>query len=257
MGFGGHFAELRKRIFLTAIFFVAFLVVGVLAAKPLIVFFEHAPAQQHFSWLPFVEQSSIAKELSLNAFRPTDPLYVFLGFAFIIAFILTGPLLLYQVWAFISPGLYENERRITLGYIPVTILMFLLGIAFGYFLLFPYVIHFMISLADDMQVKQTFGIHQYFMFLFQITIPFGFVFQLPLLSMFLTRLGIITPSFLHKIRKYAYFVLLIIAGLITPPDVISQLIVMVPLGALYELSIFVSRFAYRKVLRAQGVVHHE
>lgn len=242
MGFTGHITELRNRIFLAAMFFIAAFVVGILLARPLIVFFEHAP---------------VAEELSLNAFRPTDPMYVFLEFAFIIALILTGPMLLFQLWAFVRPGLYENERRVTLAYIPITVFMFLLGVAFGYFLLFPYVIHFMIGLSNDLQIKQTFGIHQYFTFLFQITIPFGFVFQLPLLSMFLTRLGIITPPFLKKIRKYAYFVLLIIAGLITPPDVVSQLIVMIPLVALYELSIFVSRFAYRKVLRAQGLVHHE
>src|SRR5699024_4997361 len=148
--------------------------------------------------------------------------------AFIIGFILTGPMLLYQFWAFISPGLYRNERRLTLAYIPFTILLFLLGVGFSYFVLFPYAIHFMILLSNELQVEQTFGIHQYFTFLFQITLPFGFIFQLPLLAMFLTRLGMITPVFLRKIRKYAYFVLLIIAGLITPPDVVSQLIVMVP-----------------------------
>lgn len=243
MGFTGHMTELRNRIFLTAMFFIAAFVVGIILAKPLIVFFEQAP---------------VADELSLNAFRPTDPMYVFLEFAFIIGIILTGPLLLYQVWAFIRPGLYASERRATLAYIPVTVFMFLLGIAFGYFLLFPYVIHFMMGLSNDLQIKQTFGIHQYFTFLFQVTLPFGFVFQLPLLAMFLTRLGILTPRFLGRIRKYAYFVLLIIAGLITPPDVVSQLIVMVPLVALYELSIFVSRFAYRKVVRAEGAaLHHE
>lgn len=242
MAFMEHIEELRRRLIVVAIFFCAAFVVGMFFSKRLIVLLQHAPVAQH---------------LTLNAFRVTDPMYVYLEFAFIIAVILTGPLLLFQLWAFISPGLYENERRLTLAYIPVTVLLFLLGVAFSYFVLFPYVINFMISLAKEMGIKQTIGIHQYFTFLFEITIPFGLVFQLPLLAMFLTRLGMITPHFLRKIRKYAYFILLVVAGLITPPDVVSQLIVMVPLVLLYELSVVISRFAYRRKIRAQQAFYND
>lgn len=240
MAFMEHIEELRKRLFVVVIFFFAAFVAGMFFSKRLIELLEHAPATQG---------------ITLNAFRVTDPMYVYLEFAFIIGVILTGPLLLYQLWAFISPGLYEHERRLTLAYIPVTVLLFLLGVAFSYFVLFPYVIHFMMDLAKQMGIKQTIGIHQYFTFLIEITIPFGLVFQLPLLAMFLTRLGLITPQFLRKIRKYAYFVLLVVAGIITPPDVMSQLIVMVPLVLLYELSVIISRFAYRRRLEAQQTMY--
>ena len=242
MDFMEHVAELRKRLMIVAFFFLAAFVAGMFFSKSMIVFLQHAPA---------------AHGITLNAFRVTDAMYIYLEFAFVIALILTGPLFLYQLWAFISPGLYENERRLTLSYIPITVLLFLLGLAFSYFVLFPYVIHFMMSLSHQLDIQQTIGIHEYFTFLFQITLPFGLVFQLPLLAMFLTRLGLITPSFLSKIRKYAYFVLLVVAGLITPPDVVSQLVVMVPLVFLYELSVIISRFAYRRLLKARRTIYQE
>lgn len=242
MDFMQHVQELKNRLLVAAVFFLVAFVAGMFLSKPLIVFLEHAPT---------------ADQLTLHAFRLTDPFYIYVEFAFLIALVLTMPLLLYQLWAFVSPGLYEHERRITLSYIPMTVLLFLLGIAFSYFVLFPHVIAFMTSLSKDLEIQQTFGIHQYFTFLFQLTIPFGFVFQLPLLSMLLTRLGLITPHLLRKIRKYAYFVLLVVAGLITPPDVVSQLVVMCPLVILYEISIVISRYAYRKVIKGQQIIYNE
>jgi sec-independent protein translocase protein TatC len=170
--------------------------------------------------------------------------------AFVIGIILVSPLLLYQLWAFVSPGLYKHERRITLFYIPVMIILFLAGVAFSFFVLFPYVLHFMATLSASLKIKSVIGINEYFHFLLQLTIPFGLVFELPVLVMFLTRLGMITPFFLSKIRKYAYFVLLIIAGIITPPDVMSQIIVMIPLVILYELSVMISRYTYKKSIQS-------
>lgn len=170
---------------------------------------------------------------------------------FIIALILTFPVLLYQLWAFISPGLYEKERRVTLSYIPLSVALFLLGISFSYFILFPFVIDFMGRLSNDLNIQQMIGINEYFRFLLQLTLPFGLLFQLPVVIMFLTRLGIINPAFLAKVRKYAYFVLLVIAAIITPPEIVSHLMVTIPLFILYEISIIVSRFAYKKAQSSQ------
>ena len=108
---------------------------------------------------------------------------------------------------------------------------------------------FMINLSGELGITQTIGINEYFTFLFQIMIPFGIVFQLPVVLLFLTRLGIVNPTTLVKIRKYAYFVLFVIAAFITPPDLFSHLFVTVPFFALYEISIFISRFGYRKYLK--------
>ena len=109
----------------------------------------------------------------------------------------------------------------------------------------------MLGLATEMDVQQTIGIYEYFQFLMQITLPFGIIFQLPIIVLFLTRLGIVTPMFLSKVRKFAYFALLCVAALIAPPDIMSHMIVTLPLCILYEISIMISRIGYRKYLKAE------
>ncbi|MBU8908559.1 twin-arginine translocase subunit TatC [Desertibacillus haloalkaliphilus] len=231
-----HIGELRKRIMIVIAFFMIAMIVGFFLAKPMITYLQSAPT---------------AQDLPMNAFRLTDPLKVYVTFAFFSAILLAFPVILYQIWAFISPGLHEKEQKITLSYIPIAFLLFLTGISFSYFILFPFIVDFMARLAEQLGITEQYGINEYFSFLFQITIPFGFLFQLPVVMMFLTRLGLITPDLLSRIRKFAYFILLVIAGFITPPEVVSHLMVTVPLLFLYEFSIWVSRLTYRKVLKAE------
>ncbi|WP_246946084.1 twin-arginine translocase subunit TatC [Bacillus pinisoli] len=237
-----HIGELRKRLIIVVVFFLFAMVGSFFLAEPLIVYLQHADE---------------AKELTMNAFRLTDPIKVYMEFAFIIAFIMTFPISLYQLWAFISPGLYEKERKVTLSYIPISLLLFLTGISFSYFVLFPFVVDFMTRLSERLHIEQVIGINEYFDFLIQLTIPFGLLFQLPVVIMFLTRLGIVTPDFLTKVRKYAYFVLLVIGAFITPPELISHLMVTIPLFILYEISILISRSAYRKRLMAESEMNNE
>lgn len=238
-----HIGELRKRIIIVAVFFVIATIGGFFLAEPIIV---------------FLQQADEAKELTMNAFSLTDPIKIYMQFAFLLALIITAPVILYQLWSFISPGLYEKERRVTLSYIPISVILFIGGIAFSYFILFPFVIDFMTRISERLTVNQVIGINEYFQFLFKITIPFGILFQLPVVVMFLTRLGIVTPMFLAKIRKYAYFVLLVIAAFITPPELISHLMVTIPMFILYEISIFISKLTYKKVDELeQSVVEHE
>src|SRR5690606_6518372 len=139
----------------------------------------------------FLQQREETLILELNAFRLADPLAVYLKMAFVIAVVLTSPVILYHLWAFISPGLYEKERKATLSYIPIAVLLFLVGISFSYFILFPFVVRFMANLSNHLEVNLVIGINEYFDFLFQMTLPFGFLFQLPVIILFLTRLGII------------------------------------------------------------------
>ena len=111
--------------------------------------------------------------------------------------------------------------------------------------------NFMKELSAEFGITQTVGINEYFTFLFQILIPFGIVFQLPIVLLFLSRLGILDPAKLVKIRKYSYFTLFVIAAFITPPDIMSHLLVTVPLFILYEISIVICRVGYRKFLKAE------
>lgn len=236
-----HIEELRKRLMIIVVFFLLAFVGCFFVAQPLIKFLQH---------------STYAEALTLNAFRVTDSLKVFLNMTFVLAVIVTLPVILYQLWAFISPGLYERERKVTLSYIPISVILFLLGLSFSYFILFPYVLKFMFGLADNMEIQTLIGINEYFQFIFQITLPFGFLFQLPVIILFLTRLGIITPTFLRQVRKYAYFILLVIAAFITPPDIISHLMVTVPLFILYEISIWIATIGYKKA-QAAGYAHEK
>ncbi|WP_078382375.1 twin-arginine translocase subunit TatC [Sutcliffiella halmapala] len=237
-----HIGELRKRVIIIASFFFISAIGGFFLAEPIIV---------------YLQQTREAQDLTMNAFRLTDPIKIFMQFSFIIAFVITFPVTLYQLWAFISPGLYERERRVTLSYIPISLLLFLSGLAFSYFILFPFVVNFMNRLAVRLEINQVIGVNEYFQFLFQLTLPFGLLFQMPVVVMFLTRLGIITPAFLVKVRKFAYFVLLVIGALITPPELLSHLMVTFPLLVLYEISIIISRFGYKKVKQAEARLEEE
>ncbi|MEB1808944.1 MAG: twin-arginine translocase subunit TatC [Bacillaceae bacterium] len=232
-----HIGELRRRLIIVFVFFAIALIGGLFLAKPIITFLQSAPT---------------AQDIPMNAFKPIDPLRVYMTFAFFSAFLIIFPVILYQLWAFISPGLHETERKVTLAYIPIAFLLFLTGISFSYFILFPFVIQFVGTLAGQLGINEMYGINEYFNFLFQLTIPFGLLFQMPVVIMFLTRLGIVTPAFLGRARKFAYFGLLVIAGLITPPELISHLMVTVPLFLLYEISIVISRVAYRKAQRLEA-----
>ncbi|MDQ0232857.1 twin-arginine translocase subunit TatC [Metabacillus malikii] len=231
-----HITELRKRLMIVVVFFFLAVILGFLLSRPIIVYLQHTDE---------------AKNLTLNAFNLTDPLMVYMKFAFIIAFVITSPIILYQLWSFVSPGLYEKERRVTLSYIPISLGLFLIGVSFAYFILFPFVVDFMERISTDLEINQVIGINEYFTFLLQLVIPFGILFQLPVVIMFLTRLGIVTPMFLSKIRKYAYFVLLVIAAFITPPELTSHLMVSIPMFILYEISIWISRISYRKAQKVK------
>ena len=217
-------------------FFVAALFVGFFFSKPLIYRMQNAP------W---------TENIQMHAFQVTDPLRIYLVVIVIIAFIIILPVILYQLWAFIAPGLYEKERKVTLSYIPIAMVLLLLGMSFAYFIVVPYIIGFTFDLSFEMGIETTIGINEYFAFLFRTVLPFGVIFQLPVIVLFLTQLGIITPMFLKKNRKYAYFIMFVLAALIAPPDLMTHLLLTVPMIILYEISIYVSKIGYRRYLKAE------
>lgn len=233
-----HVEELRKRLVITAVFFVIALLGSFYVAKPII---------------RYIQFSEEAKQFTLNASNPTDPLTVYLEVTFIVAFIIVSPLLLYQLWSFITPGLHETERKATLKYIPYAFVLFLTGIAFSYFVLFPNVMRFMVELSNELEIKTIININEYFSFLFKLVIPFGIIFQLPVVTLFLARLGILDPQLMVKFRKYSYFVLLVIAVFLAPPDLVSNILVALPLFVLYEISLVIAKIGYRKFLIAEEI----
>lgn len=231
-----HIIELRKRLMIIVVFFVLAVIASFFLAGPLI---------------EFLQVSEEARNITLNAFRVTDPFKILITVMILLAIVMTSPVILYQVWAFISPGLYQKERTATLSYIPFIFLLFIGGVSFSYFVVFPFVINFMADLSNELNIEQTIGINEYFDFLFQLTIPFGFVFQMPVVLLFLTRLGLITPMLLTKYRKYIYLILVVVADILTPPDIMSHVLVTLPLIILFEISILIAKAGYKKYLKAE------
>ncbi|TCS79564.1 twin-arginine translocase subunit TatC [Tepidibacillus fermentans] len=227
----GHLEELRKRIIWTIIFFVISLIVGFVLADPVIRYFTHDLNAKNITW---------------NVFRLSDALRVYMQFAFAIGITLSLPFALFQVWRFISPGLTKREKKATIWFIPTAFILFLLGVSFAYFILFPMVVTFLSNLSKQLGVVEVYGISQYFSFMLNIVLPFGLLFELPVVVLFLTRLGIVTPKLLIRIRKIAYFILVIVAVTLTPPEPMSDILVSIPLILLYEVSIFLSKLASKR-----------
>lgn len=225
-----HLDELRKRIIISAVAFVVFFIVGFIYVTDI------------YDW--------IVRDLDVKliVLGPSDIIWVYFMIATVIAIAGTIPVLASQLWMFVKPALKPIEKRITLSYIPALFILFIVGLSFGYFIIFPMVLEFLVNMGADMFVTN-FTAEKYFRFLMNMTLPFGVLFELPAVVMFLTALGIINPFVLSKIRKYAYFVLILIAIVITPPDFMSDFVVTLPLLLLYEISINLSKFVYKKRMR--------
>ncbi|CAM3623410.1 twin-arginine translocase subunit TatC [Marinicrinis lubricantis] len=233
MSFVEHLTELRKRIVRIVIVLVITMVAGLLLANPIITYLKSVEPASKIEW---------------NVFSPWDSLRIYMNVSFLFALLITLPFALYQLWGFAKPGLEPHERKATVGYIPAAVVLCLLGIAFGYFIVFPMAFYFSSSITESMGLTETYGISQYFSFMFNILIPITIVFELPIVILFLTKIRILNPFVLRKFRRIAYLLMVILGTVITPPDFISALSVAVPLILLYELSIWLSARLYRKQL---------
>lgn len=160
--------------------------------------------------------------------------------AIVAGFIVSFPYVVFQFWSFIKPALYENERRHASGAVLIMSALFILGVLFGYYLIAPFSIDWLGSYSISKDVINQINIRSYISTVTSIVLSGGIAFELPVVVFFLSKIGVLTPRFLRKYRRHSYVVLLIIAAIITPPDVLSQMIVSVPLVLLYEISIFIS-----------------
>jgi sec-independent protein translocase protein TatC len=164
--------------------------------------------------------------------------------------ILASPVILYQILAFILPGLHPNERRILYIGLPAAVGLFLVGWAFGWFVAVPLCKYFFFDVSTHVGVQQLVTPESYLNFVLDLCFPLGLSFQAPLLIFIVAKIGLIRASFLAKIRKYAFLIILIIAAILSPPDLVSMTIFFVPLYALYEFSILVARWAEPKEKKA-------
>lgn len=181
-----------------------------------------------------------SQPLQLISYNMSGQFMVSIWTAIIAGFILAFPYVVYQFWSFIKPALYENERNHARGAVAIMSGLFLLGILFGYYLIVPFSIDFLATYSISKEVVNQINILSYISSVVSIVIAGGVSFELPVIAYFLSRVGLLTPRFLKKYRKHSYVVLLIIAAIITPPDVLSQILVAIPLVILYEISIIIS-----------------
>lgn len=166
-------------------------------------------------------------------------------------FILAFPFILWELWKFIRPALYEKERKYAVWFLFLSSLLFFIGVVFGYFLIVPLSINFLANYKISAVVENNIDLDSYLSLIKTTVISSGLVFEMPILMYFLAKLGIVGPVFLRKYRRYAYVIILIVAAIVTPPDVVSQMIVTIPLILLYEISILIAARISKNKLKQQ------
>jgi len=183
---------------------------------------------------------------SLQNLKPFGQLFLYMQIAIIGGIIVSIPNIFYQLWRFIAPALKKQERKYILAIVIYSSLCFLLGIAFAYFAMLPLTMKFAAQFGSKDIVNQ-FAIDEYMSIIISVMLAAGLIFELPMVSFFLTKLGILTPDFMRKYRKHSIVIIMVMAAILTPgTDPVSQIILAVPLVLLYEVSIFISKLSLRK-----------
>ncbi|MCA0757425.1 twin-arginine translocase subunit TatC [Paenibacillus sp. N4] len=230
-----HIAELRRQLIAIIVVFLASAAIGLITSPYILDYMKTTPPASGLEW---------------NVFSPFDGIRMYMSIALAFAFIVSLPVTLFLLWSFVKQGLHKHERDAALRYIPYSALCLLIGLAFGYYVVLPMSFSFVRSISEKMNLVETYGISQYFSFMFNIVLPIAVAFELPIVVMFLTRIGLLTPKRLQKSRRYAYLILVIAANLLSPPDFVSAFIILIPLVALFEISIYLSGIVHRKRITA-------
>ncbi len=228
-GFVTHLVELRDRL-MRAAASVIICFLGLVYWAPDI-----------YSLLADPLVSALPVGTSMIATDVTAPFFVPMKVTMMVAFVIALPYVLYQVWAFIAPGLYEHEKKLAAPIILSSFLLFLLGMAFAYFFVFPAVFEFVAAYTPS-GVQMATDIDKYLSFVLTLFIVFGLSFETPVIEMVLVRLGVVSIEKLREFRPYFIVIAFVIAAIVTPPDVISQFMLAVPMILLYEFGIFMSRY---------------
>ncbi|NLR78676.1 twin-arginine translocase subunit TatC [Chitinophaga eiseniae] len=256
MSFFDHLEDLRWHLVRSALALVAFSIFGFVYTQEIIDNVIFGPTNANFpSYIALCKLGhwvGLGNQLCITPVKVTFLNYKMVGqimlqfrMAFIIGFVCAFPYIFWEFWRFVKPALKERELRGARGVIFWVSFQFFLGLAFAYFLMLPFTINFLASYTVTTKAVNQFFIDDYMDLMTQIVLGMGLLFELPVLVFFLTKIGILTPDFLRAYRRHAIVVILILAAIITPPDLVDQLIVFTPLYCLYEISIFISKKAMR------------
>ena len=171
--------------------------------------------------------------------------FTYIKVAFIAGILISAPLIFYELWMFVAPGLYKKEKSLVIPFVVFSTILFVGGSLFGYFVVFPFGFKFFVGFSNE-YVKALPSVKQYFSFSIKLLFAFGIVFELPVVIFFLSKIGLVTPELLRRKRKYAILLTFVMAAMLTPPDVITQCMMAGPLIVLYEVGILVAGFARKK-----------
>ena len=220
-----HFSELRRRLLWCAFIFLMSFIFG----------WYVAPWVQEFLTMPLLNVWD--GNLLYNAI--TDGLMIRLSLSMVVALIVLIPVVLWHVWAFVAPGLKKNEKKFIWPLMIASPILFLIGAAFAFYILFPFVFGFFIELNKSSNVPAIVlpAVRDYLSFAISLLKVFGVAFQLPILMIFLNRIGVLPRSRVVAMRRYAIIVVVVVAAVLTPPDIVSQVLLAVPMWLLFELSI--------------------
>ena len=234
-----HLQELRKRLIL------AFVAVG--AGFVLC----YAFAESIFDILAAPLLKAMPNGGSLVFISVAEAFFTYMKVAFVAGLILTSPFVLYQIWAFVAPGLYQKEKKYVVPFVLGGSVFFALGVLFGYFVAIPVGFRFLLGFATDF-IKPMPSMKEYLSFSIKFLLAFGLVFEFPVVLVLLARIGVVNAKTLARQRKYAILLIFIFAAVMTPPDLISQVLMALPLMGLYELSILLSKIFGKKSPPAQS-----
>ena len=231
--FLAHLEELRKRLVVCAI------AIGVGFA------ISYGFSKQIFSLLILPLARVLPSDSRLIFTSLPEMFITYIKVSLVAGIVLAIPIIFYQLWMFLAPALYQKEKKYIIPFVTFSSILFLVGSMFGYFVVFPYGFKFFIGFATD-QVQALPSVKQYFTFAIRLLLAFGIVFEMPLVVLFLTKIGIVTPDAMKKFRKFAILCAFILSAILTPPDVATQIMMALPLLILYEFSIIISQAVYRK-----------
>ena len=231
--FTTHLEELRRRLIYAVVAIVLAAIIAFLFAKELFYFL----AQPLVKVLP-ANQPMIFTAL-------TEAFFTYFKVALLAGFFLASPVVFYQLWKFIAPGLYEHEKKFVIPFVISATVFFILGGAFAYYIVFPFGFKFFLGFSTD-YLKLLPKMNEYFSLSLKLIFAFGIVFEMPVITFFLAKMGVVNGEMLSSKRRYAIVLVFVVAALLTPPDVGTQLLMAGPLILLYEVSVWVARIFGRK-----------
>ncbi len=251
MSFLSHLEELRWHIIRSVVAIFLFAIVAFLCYSFIFDNIILAPKSPHFvtnKLFSYLATLTGADVLSINQ-HPFQVINInmagqfstHLSVSVVVGFIIAFPYIFHEIWSFIKPALYKNERKNARGAIFYTSFLFILGVLFGYYIITPLSVHFLGSYSVSSQIENQINLTSYISTVTSVVLASGVVFELPILIYFFSKIGLVTPQFLRKYRRHAIVLILILAAIITPPDVFSQILVCLPLMLLYEVGISISK----------------